>query len=252
MIHWIKTEKYYTVEISEVSLYWSHGFLYWDEMQGITACLNWVYEYILTVVDNCEKSCKQTRGHTKNILIYNPMQSQSKFGHRDSFYSARHRKRKWFSIRLRNDKLGGNKKLQMEGSFPFKDGVSLYCHGPETSLLCRPGHCLSHTLSSLSSKSGPAPVCGQMVLWSYFLRDPALSAHHQLFHAKHTATQNLFPIHCPPPTVSQHLSLSTSHLFLLLSLSLFHLSPSSLLHPCPTSKVHRVCQTFVCVKGYIS
>lgn len=97
---------------------------------------------------------------------------------------------------------------------------------------------------SLSSKSGPAPVCGQMVLWSYFLRDPALSAHHQLFHTKHTATQNLSPVHRLPPIISQHLSLLTSHFLLLLSLSLSSFSQFSSLSQ---SKVCCVCQTFVCV-----
>lgn len=87
---------------------------------------------------------------------------------------------------------------------------------------------------SLSSKSRPAPVCGQMVLWSRFLRDPALSAHHLLFPTKHMAAENLSPIHCSPlpsPNTLVFQPVPICCYFLLL----VHFSSSILLQPCLTA-----------------
>lgn len=144
---------------------------------------------------------------------------------------------KWLSICLKNGKLGANKKLQMEGSFSFKDGVSFYCHRPETSLLSGRALLEPH---SLSSKSRPAPVCGQMVLWSRFLRDPALSAHHLLFPTKHMAAENLSPIHCSPlpsPNTLVFQPVPICCYFLLL----VHFSSSILLQPCLTAWSNILC-----------
>lgn len=99
---------------------------------------------------------------------------------------------------------------------------------------------------SLSSKSRPAPVCGQMVLWSRFLRDPALSAHHLLFPTKHTATKNLSPIHCSPLPSPNTLVFQPVPICCYF-LPLVHFSPSILLQPCLTFKVQRA-QTFMLVE----
>ncbi len=64
--------------------------------------------------------------------------------------------------------LGGNKKVQMEGFFLFKDSVSLFCHGPGTSLLFRPGHCFSHPLSLSLSCLNPAQLL-YVGRWSFDL-----------------------------------------------------------------------------------
>lgn len=83
--------------------------------------------------------------------------------------------------------------------------------------VCLPlGLCLS-----LLSKSGLTHVCGQMVLWFFFLRDLALLTHQQLFHTKHAAL-NLSANHHPPTPQFFHRSCP------FVTVTLFYLSPSSL------------------------
>lgn len=83
--------------------------------------------------------------------------------------------------------------------------------------VCLPlGLCLS-----LLSKSGLTRVCGQMVLWFFFLWDLALLTHQQLFHTKHTAL-NLSANRHPPTPQFFHRSCP------FVTVTLFYPSPSPL------------------------
>lgn len=87
-----------------------------------------------------------------------------------------------------------------------------------------PSSCLSVCLPlglSLLSKSGLTRVCGQMVLWFFFLWDLALLTHQQLFHTKH-AVLNLSANHHPPTPQFFHRSCP------FVTVTLFYLSPSPL------------------------
>lgn len=131
----------------------------------------------------------------------------------------------------------------MEGYFPFKDGVCLHCHGPETSLLFRPGHCLSHSLTPLN----PARLL-YVGRWSFDLISSEI--------LPFLLITNCFTVNpqqhkiSPQFTVktsivSQHLSPSTSHLLLLPSYSLSSLSQFSSLSS--SNFQSSLCLSTICV-----
>lgn len=137
------------------------------------------------------------------------------------------------------------------GVFPFKDGIGSSCHRPGTSLLFRPGHCLSFLSLFLSlSRLNPARLL-YVGRWSFDLISSEILPFVLITNCFTLNTQQhkIFPSALSTPTVSQHLSLSSSHLLLLLSLSLFDLSPSSLLHSGPASKSNIFFLMFVGERG---
>lgn len=131
--------------------------------------------------------------------------------------------------------LDETRKLQMESLFLFKEGVSLYCHGPETSLILRFGHCLSHAPPRLKPRSclwadGPLIV---FPLRSYPLASPIV------LHLTHSNTKISPQIHRPPRCRPV-----TSYCY---SVALFHLLPNSLPVLIQLWKSHNVFQKIFCV-----